>query len=164
MYSGKGSKETPLVGWRLATRNFGPNEKKFVIGDLNIRLVRFSEHLNPLGGLSEIIYNDLRSARGFIWIESGHEEAVPCVIYDARELFAEPEDPGSLMAGIWSKNNLVNAMVSACSDARCAGVESATVFESTYDPNLVGWMIESIDSLSPTKESGWLPRSADGTW
>lgn len=164
MHSGKSSKETPLVSWRLATRSFGPAEKKFVIGDLNIRLVQFSVQLNPLGGLSEVIYNDLRSARGFIWIESGHEETVPCIIYDVRKLFADPEYPESLMTGIWSKNNLVNAMVSACSDARCAGVENATVFESAYDPNLIGWMIESLDSLRTVEESGWLPRSANGTW
>jgi hypothetical protein len=158
LHNDSSAKEKSLNAWRLATRNFVPKEEKFEIEGVKFRIIRFDHELDSLGSLSEVIIDAAYAAVGVVWIDSGLDVAVPCTIYECTKLFSSPpyrEHGGVRSVGPFS---LANAVEQALIDAKFSGIDSAVLFESRYNPDYIGWMLENDYSLQVITESGWLPK------
>ena len=163
MHNYPSAKKEALIAWRLALRNFTPTEERFQIEGVSFRVIRFDTKLDCLDCLSEVIVDEIQHAVGVIWINSGLDTSVPCIVYDCSQMFKANRYTGhrEISVGPYS---LANAIDQALVDARFADCDSVAVFESRYNPDCIGWMLETSDPLQIAKNEGWRPKSEDDSW
>lgn len=130
--------DNPSAMWIYALSPFAPSFSKIKIWDIEICICSFSNKIYPLGLLEEVI-NDAKWAVGFLQVDNGMGQVVPCVIYDMSRLgYPSPYSNVEFK----EQSPLAAVLEDAYSVSKYAENNRIAIFQSAFNPNLIGWMLE----------------------